>query len=52
MSSSVHIDNKEKCILTFSEGSKQGLDDSRGKYPISFTQSDKRLHYKKYIKLY
>ena len=56
MSSSVHIDNKEKYILTFSEGPKQGLDDTtltaEAEYPISFTQSGKRLHCKKYIKLY
>ena len=53
MSSSVHIDNKEKDILILGEGSTQGLDDptltAEAKYPINFTQSRKRfiftLHY-------
>ena len=43
MSSSVHIDNKGKDILTLGEGPTQGLDDTtltaEAKYPISFTQS-------------
>ena len=53
MSSSVHIDNKNKNILILGEGPKQGLDDStlttEAKYRINFTQSGKRfvssLHY-------
>ena len=47
MSSSVHIDNKNKDILILSEGPTQGLDDTaltaEAKYPINFTQSEKRL---------
>ena len=42
MSSSVHVDNKEKDILILFEGLLQGLDDTtltaEAKYPISFTQ--------------
>ena len=53
MSSSVHIDNKNKDILILSEGATQGLDDTtlaaEAKYPINFTQPRKRfvlsLHY-------
>ena len=53
MSSSVHIDNKNKDILIPDEGPKQRLDDTtltaEAKYPINFTQSGKRfvlsLHY-------
>ena len=53
MSSSVHIDNKNKDILILGEGPIQGLDDTtltaEAKYPINFTQSRKRfvlrLHY-------
>ena len=53
MSSSVHIDNKNKDILIFGEGPTQGLDDStltsQGKGPVNFTQPRKRfvlsLHY-------
>ena len=53
MSSSVHIDNKNKDILILGEGPTQGLDDTtltaEAKYPINFTQSGKRfvlsLHY-------
>ena len=53
MSSSVHVDNKEKDILILGEGPTQGLDDTtltaEAKYPINFTQSRKRfvlsLHY-------
>ena len=53
MSSSVHIDNKNKDILTLGEGSTQRLDDTKSiaeaKYPINFTQSERRfalsLHY-------
>ena len=53
MSSSIHIDHKNKNILIFSEGQTQGLDDTtltaEAKYPINFTQSGKRfvlsLHY-------
>ena len=47
MSSSVHIDNKNKDILILDEGSTQGLDDTtltvEAKYPINFTQSGKRF---------
>ena len=53
MSSSVHIDNKEKGILILDEGPTQGLDDTtltaEAIYPINFTQSNTRfvlsLHY-------
>ena len=51
MSSSVHIDNKEKYILILGEGPTQGLDDTtstaEAKYPLDFTQPNKRfvLHY-------
>ena len=53
MSSSVHIDNKNKDILILGEGPTQGFDDTiliaEIKYPINFTQSGKRfvlsLHY-------
>ena len=53
MSSSMHIDNKRKNILILGEGSAPGLDDTtlkeEAKYPISFTQREKRfilsLHY-------
>ena len=53
MSSSVHVDNKEKNIWILGEGSTQGLDDTtltaEAIYPISFTQSGRRfvlnLHY-------
>ena len=41
MSSSVHVDNKEKDILILGEGPTQGLDDTtltaEAKYPINFT---------------
>ena len=41
MSSSVHIDNKNKDILILGEGATQGLDDTtltaEVKYPINFT---------------
>ena len=53
MSSSVHVDNKGKDILTLGKGPTQGLDDTtltaEAKQPINFTQSGKRfalsLHY-------
>ena len=53
VSSSVHIDNKNKNILILGEGPTQGLDDTtlttEAKYRINFTQSGKRfvlsLHY-------
>ena len=53
MSSSVHINNKNKDILILGEGPIQGLDDTtltaEAKYPFSFTQPRKRfelsLHY-------
>ena len=53
MSSSVHVDNTGNNILILGEGPTQGLDDTtltaEGKYPINFTQSEKRfvlsLHY-------
>ena len=45
MSSSVHIDNKEKDILVLGEGTTQGLDDTiltaEAKYSINFTLSGK-----------
>ena len=53
MSSSVHVDHKNKAILILGEGSTQGLDHTRltteVKYPINLTQPIKRfvlsLHY-------
>ena len=53
MSSTVHIDNKNKDILILREGPTQGLDNitfkAEAKYPIDFTESEKRfvlsLHY-------
>ena len=53
MSSSVHIDNKNKDILILGEGPTQGLDNTAltadAKYPTNFTQPRKRfvlsLHY-------
>ena len=53
MSSSVHIDNKNKDILILAKGPTQGLGDAtltaEAKYPINFTQPNKRfvlrLHY-------
>ena len=53
MSSSVHIDGRNKNILVFGEGPTQVLDNStikaKAKYPINFTESGKRfvlnLHY-------
>ena len=53
MSSSVHIDNKNKDILILDKEPTQGLDDTtltaEAKHPINFTQSRKRfvliLHY-------
>ena len=53
MSSSVHIDNKNKDILIIGEGTTQGLNDTtltaETIYPINFTQPNKRfllsLHY-------
>ena len=47
MSSSVHIENKGKDILSLDEGPTQRLDDTtltaEAKYPINFTQSAKRF---------
>ena len=47
MCSSVHIDNKDKDILIFSEGPTQELDDTtltaEAKYPINFTQSNRKF---------
>ena len=47
MSSSVHIDNKNKDILILGRGPAQGLSDTtltaKAKYPINFTQSNKRF---------
>ena len=53
MSSSGHIDDKNKDILILGKGSTQGLNDTaltvEAKYSINFTQSGKRfvlrLHY-------
>ena len=54
MSLLVHNDNKNKDILSLGDGPTQGLDETtliaEAKYPINFTQSEKRLvlrlHYK------
>ena len=47
MSSSVHIDNKNKDISILREGPSQGLDDTtltaEAIYPINFTQPNKRF---------
>ena len=47
MSSSVHIDNKDKDISILVKGPTQGLDNTtlitEANYPINFTQSGKRL---------
>ena len=47
MSSSMHIDNKGKNILTLSEGPRQGLDDTaltaEAKYSIIFSRSQRKL---------
>ena len=47
MSSSVHLDNKGKYILILGEGTTQGLDGTtltaEAKYPINFTQSEKKI---------
>ena len=44
MSSSVHVDNKNKDILIFGGGLTQGLHDTtEAKYPINFTQPNKRF---------
>ena len=43
----MHVDNKGKYILIFSEEPTQGLDDTtltaETKYPINFTQSNRRF---------
>ena len=50
MSSSVHVDNKGKDILILGEGPTQGLDDTtltaEAKYPITFTESGKKIYIK------
>ena len=47
MSLLVHNDNKNKDILSLGDGPTQGLDETtliaEAKYPINFTQSEKRL---------
>ena len=47
MTSSVHIDNKNKDILILGEGPTQALNDtiltSEAKYPINLTKSEKRF---------
>ena len=47
MTSSVHVDDKEKNILILGEGLTQGLDDTtltaKAKYPISLKKSSKRF---------
>ena len=47
MSSSLHIDNKNKNILIFGEGATQRLDDTvlstEAIYPINFKQTSKRF---------
>ena len=53
MSSSVHVDDKEKDVLILGEGPRHGLDDTtstaEAKYPVNFTKSRKKfllsLHY-------
>ena len=48
MSSSVHIDNKDKYILIPGEGPTQGLDDTtltaEAKYPINLHNQEKDLY--------
>ena len=48
MSSSVHIDNKDKYILIPGEGPTQGLDDTtltaESKYPINLHNQEKDLY--------
>ena len=55
MSSSVHINNKNKDILLLDEGPTQGLDDTtltaKAKYPVNFTQPRKRFVLKSYLYL-
>ena len=50
MSSSVHVDNKGKDISILGEGPTQELDDAtlraETKYPINFTQSEKKIYIK------
>ena len=47
INSSVHVDNKNKDILSFGRGLTQGLHDrtltAEAKYPINFTQPNKRF---------
>ena len=47
MSSSAHIDDKNKDVLILGDGPTQGLDDTtltaQAKYPINFTQPRKRF---------
>ena len=47
MSSSAHVDNKNKDILILGERPTQGLDDTtltaEARYPINFAQSEKRF---------
>ena len=47
MSSSIHVDSKNKNILILCEGPTEGLDDTtltaEAKYPINFTQPNKRF---------
>ena len=47
MSSSVHVDNKEKDTLILGKETTQGLDymtlTAEAKYPINFTQSGRRF---------
>ena len=47
MSSSVHVDNKNKDILILGEGPAQGLDDNTLRveviYPVNFTQPNERF---------
>ena len=46
MSSSVHVDNKNKDILILGKGTTQGLNDitliAEAKYPIKFTKPRKK----------
>ena len=47
MSSSAHVDNKNKDFLILGERPTQGLDDTtltaEARYPINFAQSEKRF---------
>ena len=44
MSSSVHIDDKNRDILIFGEEPTQGFDNAEAKYPMTFTNQGKNLY--------